>query len=196
MQSLKMLVRIAFVVAASFARAAEPPAPAQKAGEEVVRGKYLVDTSGCHDCHTPFKMTAAGPARDMERMLSGHPEQLELPPAPAANGPWLVSMAGTGTAFAGPWGTSFAANLTGDKDTGLGKWNSRTFIDTIRTGRHLGRGREILPPMPIPVYKNFTDQDLTAIFAYLQSIPAVKNKVPVPRPPAVATAAANIAAGS
>jgi hypothetical protein len=132
----------------------------------------------------------------MERMLSGHPEQLELPPAPAANGPWLVSMAGTGTAFAGPWGTSFAANLTGDKDTGLGKWNSRTFIDTIRTGRHLGRGREILPPMPIPVYKNFTDQDLTAIFAYLQSIPAVKNKVPVPRPPAVATAAANIAAGS
>jgi hypothetical protein len=196
MQSLKMLVRIAFVVAAAFARAAEPPAPAQKAGEEVVRGKYLVDTSGCHDCHTPFKMTAAGPARDMERMLSGHPEQLELPPAPAANGPWLVSMAGTGTAFAGPWGTSFAANLTGDKDTGLGKWNSRTFIDTIRTGRHLGRGREILPPMPIPVYKNFTDQDLTAIFAYLQSIPAVKNKVPVPRPPAVATAAANIAAGS
>ena len=99
-------------------------------------------------------------------------------------------MAGTGTAFAGPWGTSFAANLTGDKDTGLGKWTSRTFIDTIRTGRHLGRGREILPPMPIPVYKNFTDQDLTAIFAYLQSIPAVKNKVPVPRPPAAATAAA------
>lgn len=196
MQSLKMLVRIAFVVAASFARAAEPPAPAQKAGEEVVRGKYLVDTSGCHDCHTPFKMTPTGPARDMERMLSGHPEQLELPPAPAANGPWLVSMAGTGTAFAGPWGTSFAANLTADKDTGLGKWTSRTFIDTIRTGRHLGRGREILPPMPIPVYKNFTDQDLTAIFAYLQSIPAVKNKVPVPRAPAAATAAANTAAGS
>jgi hypothetical protein len=198
MQSLKMLVRIAFVVAASFARAAEPAAPAPGHGqsEDIARGKYLVDTSGCHDCHTPFKMTPAGPARDMERMLSGHPEQLDLPPAPAAAGPWIVSMAGTGTAFAGPWGTSFAANLTGDKDTGLGKWTSRTFIDTIRTGRHLGRGREILPPMPIPVYKNFTDRDLTAIFAYLQSIPAVKNKVPVPRPPAGATAAANTAAGS
>jgi hypothetical protein len=196
MQSLKMLVRIALVVVASFARAGDP-APAQKAGQsgDVVRGKYLVDTSGCHDCHTPFKMTAAGAERDMERMLSGHPEQLDLPPAPPASGPWLVSMAGTGTAFAGPWGTSFAANLTGDKETGLGKWTSRTFMDTIRTGRHLGRGREILPPMPIPVYKNFTDQDLEAIFSYLQSVPAVKNKVPAPRPPVAATAAAQTPAG-
>jgi hypothetical protein len=99
-----------------------------------------------------------------------------------------VSIAATNTAFAGPWGVSFTANLTPDKETGLGKWTSRTFIDTIRTGRHLGRGREILPPMPIPVYRNFTDQDLTAIFAYLQSIPAVKNKVPAPRAPQAATA--------
>jgi hypothetical protein len=85
---------------------------------------------------------------------------------------------------------SFTANLTPDRETGLGKWNVRTFIDTIRTGRHLGRGREILPPMPIPMYKHFTDEDLTAIFTYLQSIPAISNKVPEPRPPAAATVAA------
>jgi hypothetical protein len=190
MQSLKMLVRIALVVAASFARAGDP-APAQKAGQgaEVLRGKYLVDTSGCHDCHTPFKMTATGPAWDMDRMLSGHPETAEVPAAPQLPpGPWLATIVAPGTAFAGPWGMSFTANLTPDPETGLGKWTSRTFIETIRTGRHLGRGREILPPMPIQVYRNFNDQDLAAIFAYLQSIPAVKNKVPAPRPP-VATAA-------
>jgi len=74
----------------------------------------------------------------------------------------------------------------------------RTFTDTIRTGRHLGRGREILPPMPIPVYRNFTDEDLAAIFAYLQTVPAVKNKVPAPRPPVPASASTAVpaAAGS
>jgi mono/diheme cytochrome c family protein len=193
MQSLKMLVRIALVVAASFARAADPaPAPQADPDAGVVRGKYLVDTAGCHDCHTPFKMTATGPAWDMDRMLSGHPENVEIPAAPVLPpGPWLATIIAPGTAFAGPWGMSFTANLTPDKETGLGKWTSRTFIDTIRTGRHLGRGREILPPMPIQVYKNFTDQDLSAIFAYLQSIPAVKNKVPAPRPPTAASASAH-----
>ena len=88
-----------------------------------------------------------------------------MPTGTAAAGPWLIdSIAATNTAYAGPWGVSFTANLTPDRETGLGKWTARTFIDTIRTGRHLGRGREVLPPMPIMVYQNFTDEDLTAIF--------------------------------
>jgi mono/diheme cytochrome c family protein len=184
-----MLLRIAFVVAASFARAAEP-APAA-ATEQVTRGKYLVMTAGCHDCHTPWKMTPQGPGPDMTRALSGHPEVLDMPAAPALPaGPWLITIAATHTAYAGPWGVSFTANLTPDRETGIGKWNERTFIDTIRTGRHLGRGREVLPPMPIAVYQNFTDADLAAIFAYLQSIPAIKNRVPAPRPPAALAAQA------
>ena len=73
---------------------------------------------------------------------------------------------------------SYTANLTPDPETGLGKWTQRNFTETIRTGRHMGRGRQILPPMPIPMYKNFTDADLEAIFSYLQTIPAVKNRVP------------------
>ena len=72
---------------------------------------------------------------------------------------------------------SFTANLTPDRETGLGKWTVRNFIETIRTGRHLGRGREILPPMPIPMYKNFTDADLTAIFI----VPAVDTGREEPR---------------
>jgi len=157
--------------------------------DTVARGKYLVTIAACGDCHTPLKMGEHGPEPDMSRLLSGHPEGLAMPSAPTLpEGPWLVSVAATNTAWSGPWGVSFTANLTPDKETGLGKWTLRTFTDTIRTGRHLGRGRTLLPPMPIPMYKNFTDEDLAAIFAYLQSVPAVKNRVPSPQLPPSAAA--------
>ncbi len=157
----------------------------QKPADKVARGRHLVNTSGCHDCHTPFKLGPAGAEPDMARMLSGHPEALVMPPAPKLPpGPWLVVAAATNTAWAGPWGTSFTANLTPDKDTGLGTWTARNFVDTIRTGRHLGRGRPLLPPMPVPVYNNMPDEDLEAIFAYLQTVPAIKNRVPEPLAPA------------
>ena len=164
---------------------AQSPAPQT----QVERGKYLVTTSGCNDCHTPWVVGPKGPEPDMTRMLSGHPAGEQLPPPPKPVGPWIVATAATNTAFAGPWGISYTANLTPDKDTGTGKWTEREFRDTIRTGRHMGRGREILPPMPIPMYKNFTDGDLSAIYAYLQSIPAVANRVPEPTPPAENVAA-------
>jgi mono/diheme cytochrome c family protein len=152
---------------------------------KVDRGAYLVTTSGCNDCHTPFKLGPNGAAPDMERMLSGHPQDLDMPDPPELpEGPWAIVAAATNTAWAGPWGVSFTANLTPDKETGLGKWTLRNFIETIRTGRHLGRGRAILPPMPIPMYKHMTDEDLEAIFTYLQSIKPIENKVPEPRPPA------------
>jgi mono/diheme cytochrome c family protein len=157
------------------------PALADEA--KVARGKYLVTIAGCNDCHTPWHMGANGPEPDYSRRLSGHPQDLVMPGAPKLPGPWLVSAAATNTAWSGPWGVSYTANLTPDKETGLGKWTQRNFTETIRTGRHMGRGREILPPMPIPMYRNFTDADLEAIFAYLQSIPAIRNKVPEPRAP-------------
>jgi mono/diheme cytochrome c family protein len=165
------------------ATAAKKPGKAPAAGGAVARGKYIVTTSGCNDCHTPWKMGSNGPEPDMSRMLSGHPQDFQLPPAPKPVGPWIGAVAATFTAWSGPWGVSFTANLTPDPETGLGKWTLRNFIDTIRTGRHQGRGREVLPPMPILVYKNFTDADLGAIFAYLRTIPAIKNKVPEPLPP-------------
>ncbi len=166
-------------------------APAITEAAKAARGRYIVTVSGCHDCHTPWKMGPKGPEPDMSRMLSGHPETEALTPPPRLpEGPWVVVASATNTAWSGPWGVSFTANLTPDKDTGLGKWTLRTFTDTIRTGRHKGRGRPVLPPMPIPMYKHFTDADLAAIFAYLQSIPVVKNRVPEPIPPTPSTAAA------
>lgn len=158
--------------------------------DKVARGKYLVTVAGCNDCHTPWKIGANGPEPDMSRMLSGHPEGMALPPAPTLPpGPWTVTAAATNTAWSGPWGVSYTANLTPDAETGLGKWTLRNFVDTIRTGRHLGRGRAILPPMPIPMYKNFTDEDLEAIYTYLRAIPAVNNRVPEPLPPPAQAAA-------
>jgi mono/diheme cytochrome c family protein len=154
------------------------------ASDLVGRGRYIVTVSGCNDCHTPWQMGPNGPEPDMTRMLSGHPQESDLPAPPALAGPWVMVAAATNTAFSGPWGVSFTANLTPDPETGLGRWTQRNFAETIRTGRHLGRGRPVLPPMPIPMYKNFTDADLEAIFAYLQSIPPVRNRVPEPLPPA------------
>lgn len=170
-------------------------APAVHAGDDkdladkIARGKYIVSTSGCHDCHTPWKMGPNGPGPDMDRMLSGHPEGMAVPPAPKPDGPWLVSVAATNTAWSGPWGVSFTANLTPDKETGLGKWTLRNFRDMLRTGRHMGQGRPVLPPMPVAVYRNLTDADAEALFVYLQSVPPIRNRVPEPLPPATPVAA-------
>ena len=146
----------------------------------MARGKFLVDTTGCHDCHTPFKMGPNGPEPDMTRALSGHPAEMKLPPPPAPSGPWIGSFAATMTAWAGPWGVSYTANLTPHKENGLGGWTEQQFIDAMRMGRHQGRGREILPPMPWTAYKNLNDADLKAMFAYLRSLPPNANKVPDP----------------
>lgn len=188
---------LALASAAAFAEAPSAQTPPSKAppttaqAAKVALGKHLVETSACMDCHTPLKEGPNGPEPDLSRMLSGHPESLVMPPAPALpEGPWAVVASATTTAWSGPWGTSFTANLTPDDETGLGRWTERDFVATIRTGRHMGRGRAILPPMPIPVYNNFNDRELGAIYAYLRTIPAVKNRVPEPRPPAGASALA------
>ena len=188
-RTARSIVGAAFTFAVPMAVAAlslafSTQAQAQTSAEKIARGKYIVSTSACHDCHTPWAMGPNGPAPDMTRALSGHPQDFKVPPPPKLEGPWVAAFAATNTAWAGPWGVSFTANLTPDPETGLGKWTQRNFIETIRTGRHMGRGREVLPPMPIMVYNNFTDADLEAIFSYLQSIPAIRNRVPEPLPPA------------
>lgn len=150
----------------------------------VARGAYLVSTMGCHDCHTPWKMGPNGPEPDMARALTGHPSDLVMPPPPALpEGPWLWMGAATNTAFAGPWGVSFTANLTPDKETGLGEWTYDMFIATMKTGRHQGKGRPVLPPMPTQIIAAAEDREARAIFAYLQSLPPVHNRVPAPVDP-------------
>jgi mono/diheme cytochrome c family protein len=187
MKRVPILAMLALVLAGG-ARAADPGAAASNDGA-VERGKYLVHAMGCTDCHTPWKMGPNGPEPDNERYLSGHPEYLQMPTAPAiGEGPWGFVGAGTMTAWSGPWGVSFTANLTPDQETGLGTWTEEEFVATMRSGRHKGMGRPLLPPMPYPNVGGLNDEDLHAVFSYLQSLPPIKNKVPTPIPPAGAPA--------
>jgi cytochrome c len=149
----------------------------------VERGKYLVDTLACHDCHTPKKMGANGPELDTTRLLSGHPEQDKLPAPPPAAGPWAVTTTWDLTAWSGPWGVTFPMNLTPDENTGIGIWTEEMFMKALRTGRHMGVSRPIRPPMPWQVYANLTDDDLRAVYAYLRTIPPIHNRIPDPIDP-------------
>jgi hypothetical protein len=90
----------------------------------------------------------------------------------------------TMTSFRAPFGTVYTANLTPDAATGLGAWTEEMFVRAVRTGRHMGgTGRPILPPMPWPNLAQQSDDDLKAVFAYLRSIPAIRNEVPAPKVP-------------
>jgi hypothetical protein len=171
----------------SGAASAQPAgAPATASSDLVGGGRYLVTIMGCNDCHTPYKMGKTGPEPDMTRMLSGHPEGLKMPPPPKLEMPWGMVGAATNTAWAGPWGISYTSNLTPDQNTGIGIWTEDMFIRAIRTGKHMGTSRTILPPMPWPWYGKARDDELKAIFAYLKSIPPIHNRVPDPTPPGVA----------
>lgn len=157
--------------------------PAPTTSALVQRGAYLANFAGCADCHTPHKLGPNGPEPDLSRTLSGHPESLVLPAPPTLSGLWNWAGAAPLTAFSGPWGVSYASNLTPDPDTGIGLWRVEDFIGAMRTGQHMGTGRPILPPMPWPGVGRLNDADLRALFAYMQSLPAVKNRVPVPVAP-------------
>lgn len=185
---MAILIGALGATACSDAKAQAETATAAK----VARGQYLVTIGGCNDCHTPLKMGPKGPEPDMSRMLSGHPEQFVITSQAKMTEPqWMMASAPTNTAHSGPWGVSFTANLTPDENTGLGIWTEDMFIKALRTGRHMGASREILPPMPWFNYGKMTDDDLKAVYAYLRSIPPVHNRVPDPLPPAAAPTSTN-----
>jgi len=154
----------------------------------IKRGALLVSVGDCVTCHTPFKMGANGPEKDIARGLSGHPETLKLTPPPRLDAEWNWAGSATMTAFVGPWGITYAANLTPDRETGIGAWKEKDFIQAMRTGKHLGVARPILPPMPWQALSGLPEKDLRAIYVYLMSQPPVKNRVPDPVPPEVLAA--------
>ena len=97
----------------------------------VERGSYLVTIMGCNDCHSPKKMGPQGPVIDSTLLLSGHPAHLPLPEAPAEAINSFVLFNHSQTAFIGPWGTSFAANISSDA-TGIGNWTEAQFFKAMR----------------------------------------------------------------
>lgn len=139
------LLLFAFVAAASAARADD---------QQIERGKYLVQISGCSDCHTPGGMLGQP---DMARYLGGSDVGFAIPGV----------------------GIYLGQNLTPDQETGLGAWSNEQIIAAIRTGKRPD-GRTLSEVMPYPSLAHLTDQDAQAIAAFLKSLPPIKNKVPGP----------------
>ena len=132
-------------------------------------------------------MTPQGPVDDSTKWLAGHLAGTPLPPIDEKAlqpGNWVL-LSPDLTAFVGPWGISYPANLTPDSATGIGAWGEAAFIKSMRTGKHRGQagGRPILPPMPWYNLAKMEENDLKAIHAYLLSIPPVNNRVPAPKSP-------------
>ena len=183
-----LMASLAVIVAAKASRPVPAPQPQAKQlsrAEQVARGRYLVTIGGCNDCHTPWIIQPNGkPGPDMSRSLSGHPQDFPIKAAAQLKSDrWGWAGAPTNTAFSGPWGVSFAANLTPDIHTGTGIWTFDIFKNTIRNGRHWGVARPLLPPMPWFNYREMTDEDLAAVFAYTRTLKPIRNEVQQPLPP-------------
>lgn len=155
---------------------------------QVKWGEHLVTIGGCNDCHTPKKMTPMGPADDSSLLLSGHPESL---PAPDVDRKQMESkglvVTSTFTAWVGPWGISYSANLTPD-ETGTGKWTEDQFLYALKNSvsKGLAGSRPLMPPMSLMPVKHMTDDELKAIFAYLRTVKPIKNNSVQPTPPVLA----------
>lgn len=161
--------------------AAEQP----KQEDAVKRGAHLVAIMGCNDCHSPKQMGAHGPEVIADLMLSGYPADRPMPKADSKLIKEGFSLFNPDlTAAAGPWGVSFAANLTPD-ETGIGSWSEEQFKKALTEGKLKGQdgGRMLLPPMPWTNYKDLTNDEIHAIFTYLKSLKPVKNIVPSPITP-------------
>jgi mono/diheme cytochrome c family protein len=151
------LVSLTLIAAAvALAATTTKTKPASTTGSKVERGRYLVSVIGCNDCHTPGTLYGAP---DMTRFLSG--SELGWP---------------------GPWGTVYAANLTSDNETGLGKWTEVQIVTAIRTGNRPD-GRQLAPIMPWMNLSKLSDADAHAIAAYLETLPPIVHKAPAPVPP-------------
>ncbi len=149
----------------------------------IARGDYLVTSMLCDDCHSPKSMGPEGPVIIPELRLSGHTAGTVLPAFDSneVKKGWVL-FSPDFTAIAGPWGASFAGNITSDA-TGIGNWSYEQFKRAITQGKYKGleTGRPLLPPMPWPQFSSLHDDDIRAIYAFLKSTPPVKNIVPAPK---------------
>jgi mono/diheme cytochrome c family protein len=155
---------------------------------QVKWGHHLVTIAGCNDCHTPKNMTPGGPVDDSTLFLSGHPEKL---PAPDVDRKQMESkglvVTADFTAWVGPWGISYSANLTPD-ETGLGNWKEEQFLYAIKNSvsKGIAGSRPLMPPMSEMPFKHMTDEELKAMFAYLKTLKPIRNTSVQPTPPALA----------
>jgi mono/diheme cytochrome c family protein len=134
------------------------PANPQKRPEKsqvLEYGSYLFKVAACNNCHTPHE--------------KGEPIE----------GKFLAG----GFEFPLAGGIVRSANLTQDKETGIGHWTKETFISKFKAFKDSSMSKSPVSQgayntiMPWTMYAGMTDEDLSAIFEYLQTVPAIKNEV-------------------
>ena len=128
------------------------PTPEFDRSDALANGKYLARVGGCFFCHSPVEQGVPIPGQE----FAGNHE-FNLPSI----------------------GTVRAANLTPDKETGIGSWSKEDFIARFKTysdstyqPQLLGAG-DMQTAMPWTLQTGMTDEDLAAIYSYLQSLPPV-----------------------
>ena len=121
--------------------------------DKVKYGEYMATLASCSDCHTP--MTQQGP--DFSKMYAG------------------------GFRFKADFVDVTVANITPDSTTGIGSWTEEVFLAKFKTslaavekGDNPGK---MQTEMPWASYAKMTEEDLKAIYAYLRTVPPVKNKI-------------------
>lgn len=124
--------------------------------DTVAYGKYLLTAASCGECHTPFTKGSL----EMDKFMGG------------------------GRVFEMPAGTLVSANISPDMETGIGKWNLETFLARFRMYRDSSAAhqkvdfmKEYNTIMPWTMYAGMTDEDLTAIYAYMKTLKPIKNSV-------------------
>ncbi|MCW5978151.1 MAG: c-type cytochrome [Bryobacteraceae bacterium] len=136
---------------------APPPVtsvPAPDLSTPEKRGEYLAALGTCGDCHTPIDLKAMRPRADLAF--------------------------GGGFVLKGPWGTVASSNLTPDP-SGIPYYDEALFLTAMRTG-HV-KARALNSIMPWGRYRNLTDEDLKAIFAWLKTLKPVQHRVDNEEPP-------------
>ena len=124
---------------------AEKPMAEADMANPVKKGFYLVTAAHCMECHTPMDKGR----HDFKRLGAG------------------------GTEFPGPWGKSMSRNITSHKEKGIGAWSDDDIKRAITQGVAKD-GTKLKPPMGFPYYAKMTDQDLSAVIAYLRTVPAAE----------------------
>lgn len=124
-----------------------PGAPAPDLADLGKRGAYLANAAGCGDCHTPT-----------------NPQGMPLPGLDF----------GGGFVLKGPWGEVASANLTPDP-SGIPYYDEAMFLKAMRTGKLSARRLNVI--MPVRYYRNMTEQDLRALYAWVRTLKPVSHRV-------------------
>jgi cbb3-type cytochrome c oxidase subunit III len=130
---------------------------AEAVRDPVRRGRYIVSTVGCSFCHTPVR--ADGSLVDNMLFAGGQK--------------WTAA----------PFGDFVSYNLTSDKETGLGGWTDDQIKAVLTRGIRPDGSRMLPYPMPWPSYASLSAADLSAVVAYLRTVPPISNRIPAPTRP-------------